>query len=105
MAGIQQQAIQGMLPIIYIAKIEKFRKKGHDIFDSIQKADEEISQEQAALAPPPEEGQAMAPEEALGLQGPPQAASPEQPLPPEAQQMSPETAVAQMQQALAAGGP
>ena len=47
----------------------------------------------------------MAPEEALGLQGPPQAASPEQPLPPEAQQMSPETAGAQMQQALAAGGP
>ena len=106
MAGIQQQAIQGMLPIIYIAKIEKFRKKGFDIFDSIQKADEEISKEQAALAPPPEEGQAIAPEEALGLQGPPQPqGAPPEEMPAEAQQMSPETAVAQMQQALMAGGP
>ena len=31
MAGIQQQAIQGILPIIYIAKIEKISKKGFDI--------------------------------------------------------------------------
>ena len=105
MAGIQQQVVQGMIPIIYIAKIERFRKKGFDIFDSIQKADEEIRKEQAELAPPPEEGQAMAPEQAMGLEGPPQAASPEQLMPAEAQQMSPETAVAQMQQALMAGTP
>jgi hypothetical protein len=104
MAGIQQQAVQGTLPIIYIAKIEKFRKKGFDIFESIQKADEEVRKEQAAAAPPPEEGQVMAPEEAMGLAGPPQA------LPPEAmqqqgqQQGSPQAALAQMQQALAAGG-
>ena len=77
MAGIQQQAVQGTLPIIYIAKIEKFRKKGFDIFESIQKADEEIRKEQAAAAPPPEEGQVMAPEEAMGLAGPPQAIPPE----------------------------
>ena len=106
MASIQQQAVQGALPIVYIAKIEKFRKKGFDIFEAVEKADEEIRKEQAAMAPPPEEGQVMSPEEAMGLAGPPQA------LPPEAmaetgatqQQGSPQAAMAQMQQALMAGG-
>ena len=106
MASIQQQAVQGALPIVYIAKIEKFRKKGFDIFEAVEKADEEIRKEQAAMAPPPEEGQVMSPEEAMGLAGPPQA------IPPEAmaasgatpQQGSPQAAMAQMQQALMAGG-
>jgi hypothetical protein len=101
MAGIQQQTAQGGLPIVYVAKIEKHRKKGLDIFESIQAADEEIRAEQAAAAPPPEEGQMMAPEEALGLAGPPQAMAPEA-APPE-QQMAPQQALAEMQQALAAG--
>ena len=106
LASIQQQAVQGALPIVYIAKIEKFRKKGFDIFEAVEKADEEIRKEQAAMAPPPEEGQVISPEEAMGLAGPPQA------LPPEAmaetgatqQQGSPQAAMAQMQQALMAGG-
>lgn len=67
MAAIQQQALSGQLPVVYVAKIEKHRKKGLDIFESIQAADEEIREEQVAAAPPPEEGQIMSPEEALGL--------------------------------------
>jgi hypothetical protein len=105
LAGIQQQTATGALPIVYVAKIERFRKKGFDIFESIQKADEEVRKEQAAAAPPPEEGQMMAPEEAMGLSGPPQAMAPG---PPEGQgaqaQVSPQAAVQQMQQALLAGG-
>ena len=86
---------------MYVAKIEKHRKKGLDIFESIQAADEEIRAEQAAAAPPPEEDQMMAPEQALGLAGPPQAMAPEGAAPE--QQMAPEQALAEMQQALAAG--
>jgi|TARA_Y100000310_G_scaffold7447_1_gene8128 hypothetical protein len=74
MAGIQQQALSGQLPIVYVAKIEKFRKKGLDIFEAIQAADEEIREEQAETAPPPGEGQAIAPEQALGLAAGPQGA-------------------------------
>jgi len=74
MASIQQQALSGQLPVVYVAKIEKHRKKGLDIFQSIEKADEEIRKEQAAAAPPPEEGQMMAPEQAPGLAGGPEAA-------------------------------
>ena len=87
---------------MYVAKIEKHRKKGFDIFESVQKADEEIREEQAAAAPLPEEGQMMAPEEAMGLAGPPQAMPPGTPEGPEAQ-VSPQAAVQQMQQALLAG--
>ena len=74
MASIQQQALSGQLPVVYVAKIEKHRKKGLDIFRAIEKADEEIRQEQAAVAPPPGEGQVIAPEQALGLAGGPEAA-------------------------------
>ena len=76
MAAIQQQALSGQLPVVYVSKIEKHRKKGLDIFEAIEKADEEIREEQAAAAPLPEEGQMMAPEEAMGLAGPPQAMPP-----------------------------
>lgn len=102
LVGIQQQAAGGALPIVYVAKIEKHRKNGLDIFEAIQAADEEIREEQAAAAPPPEADQMMAPEEALGLAGPPQAMAP--PPEPEGQQMAPAQALAEMQQALAARG-
>ena len=82
MAGIQQQALSGQLPVVYVAKIEKHRKKGLDIFESIQAADEEIRKEQAEAAPPPEEGQVMSPEEALGLAAGPEGASAQPALPP-----------------------
>ena len=59
MVAIQQQAVQGALPVIYISKIEKHRKKGLDIFEAVEKADEEIREMQAAQAPPPEAQQAL----------------------------------------------
>ena len=59
MAAIQQQALSGQLPVVYVSKIEKHRKKGLDIFQAIEKADEEIREEQAAAAPPPGEGQVI----------------------------------------------
>jgi len=67
MQAIQQQALSGQLPVVYVSKIEKHRKKGLDIFEAIEQADREIREEQAAVAPPPEEGQMMAPEEAMGM--------------------------------------
>ena len=73
MAGIQNQAAQGTMPIVYVATIEKFRKEGNDIFESIRLADEEIREQQAQEAPEPGEGQTMAPEAAPGLTGPPGA--------------------------------
>jgi hypothetical protein len=82
MSAIQQQAVSGQLPIVYLAKIEKHRKNGLDIFESVQKADEEIREEQAAMAPEPMEGQAMAPEMAPGLAGGPEAMGPQGGPPP-----------------------
>ena len=105
MVAIQQQAVQGALPVIYISKIEKYRKKGLDIFEAIEKADEDIREMQAAQAPPPDAGQAISPEEAMGLAGPPQAIPPEAMAEgPPPQQVAPQQAMAEMQAALAAGG-
>ena len=96
MAGIQNQAAQGTMPIIYVATIEKFRKDGHDIFESIRLADEEIREQQAQEIPEPGEGQMMAPEAAPGLAGPPGAPGPPTPegAPP---------GIAEMRAALLAG--
>jgi hypothetical protein len=77
MAAIQQQALSGQLPVVYVSKIEKYRKKGFDIFESIEKADEEIRKEQAAIAPAPEEGMAMAPQQAPGLAAGPEGMAPQ----------------------------
>ena len=79
LAAIQQQALSGQLPVVYVSKIEKHRKKGFDIFEAIEKADEEIRQEQAAVAPAPEEGMAMAPEQAMGLAAGPAGMAPQGP--------------------------
>ena len=59
--------------------IRDSRKKGLDIFEAIEKADEEIRQEQAAVAPPPGEGMAMAPEQAMGLAAGPAGMAPQSP--------------------------
>ena len=97
MAGIQNQAAQGTMPIIYVATIEKFRKDGHDIFESIRLADEEIREQQAQEVPEPGEGQMMAPEAAPGLAGPPGAMG--GPPTPE----GPPPGIAEMRAALLAG--
>ena len=79
MAAIQQQALSGQLPVVYVSKIEKHRKKGLDIFEAIEKADEEIRAQQAAVAPEPEAGMAMAPEQAMGLAAGPAGMGPQGP--------------------------
>jgi hypothetical protein len=79
MAAIQQQALSGQLPVVYVSKIEKHRKKGLDIFEAIEKADEEIRKQQAAVAPEPEAGMAMAPEQAPGLAAGPAGMGPQGP--------------------------
>ncbi|SVC62420.1 uncharacterized protein METZ01_LOCUS315274, partial [marine metagenome] len=82
MAAIQQQALSGQLPVVYVSKIEKHRKKGLDIFQAIEKADAEVRAEQAAVAPTPEEGMAMAPEQAMGLAAGPAGMAPQPQGPP-----------------------
>ena len=100
MAAIQQQALSGQLPVVYVSKIEKHRKKGLDIFQAIEKADEEIREEQAAAAPPPGEGQVIPPEMAAGLAAGPEGMAPQQ-APPSGE-FSPEAAQ-QLVSALRAG--
>ena len=100
MAAIQQQALSGQLPVVYVSKIEKHRKKGLDIFAAIEKADAEIREEQAAAAPPPGEGQVIAPEQAAGLAAGPEGMAPQQ-APPSGE-FSPEAAQ-QLVSALRAG--
>ena len=102
MAAIQQQALSGQLPVVYVSKIEKHRKKGLDIFEAIEKADTEIREEQAAVAPPPEQGMAMAPEQAPGLAAGPEGMAPQGAPPAGGQEFSPEAA-AQLMGALQAG--
>tara|TARA_B110001454_G_C12663485_1_gene410508 strand:+ start:97 stop:771 length:675 start_codon:yes stop_codon:yes gene_type:complete len=97
MAGIQQQAAQGTMPILYVATIEKYRKDGHDIFESIRRADEEIREQQAQEIPEPGAGQMMAPEAAPGLAGGPPG-PPGAPGPP-----GQEPGIAEMKAALLAG--
>jgi len=102
MAAIQQQALSGQLPVVYVSKIEKHRKKGLDIFEAIEKADAEIREEQAAIAPAPEEGMAMAPEQVAGLAAGPEGMAPQGAPPAGGQEFSPEAA-AQLMGALQAG--
>tara|TARA_B100000929_G_scaffold267536_1_gene235827 strand:+ start:147 stop:1964 length:1818 start_codon:yes stop_codon:yes gene_type:complete len=102
MAAIQQQALSGQLPVVYVSKIEKHRKKGLDIFEAIEKADAEIREEQAAIAPAPEEGMAMAPEQVAGLAAGPEGMAPQGAPPAGGQEFSPEAA-AQLVGALQAG--
>ena len=91
MAAIQQQALSGQLPVVYVSKIEKHRKKGLDIFEAIEKADAEVRAEQAAVAPEPEMGMAMAPEQAMGLAAGPEGMGPQGAGPPGGE-FSPEAA-------------
>jgi hypothetical protein len=61
-----------------------------DIFQAIEKADEEIREEQAAAAPPPGEGQVIPPEMAAGLAAGPEGMAPQQA--PPSNEFSPEAA-------------
>jgi hypothetical protein len=68
--GLAQQVVQGAIPVTYLAKVEKHRRKGKDIIEAILKADEEMKEEQAKLAPPPGEDQFASPGQMPGLAGP-----------------------------------
>lgn len=85
-AQIQEQA----LPPIYLAKLEKHRRKpGNDIFAAIEAADEEIRKEQEAQAQAQQElaaDQVPPPELQPGL-GPAPGGGPPQPIAPQAPPM------------------
>lgn len=79
--AILNQAMQGALPLIFLAEIEKARRTdpNGDIFTAIEKADRAIRERQAAEAPPPQEGQIAAPETEPGLAAPQVTQQPGQP--------------------------
>ena len=80
MAQIQNQ----QLPLTYLAKLERHRKESHDIFGAIEKADQEIREEQAALQAEMETQQQMGMDPMMdpmmqqGLGGPAAAPIPQQ---------------------------
>jgi len=65
--SILQQATSGQMPAIDVAQVIKLVEKGMGVPDAIVKADEMARARQAAQAPPPEPGQATAPEMQPGL--------------------------------------
>jgi hypothetical protein len=40
--SLQQQAMAGAIPPVYLAKVERFRKRSADIFEAIEKAEVEV---------------------------------------------------------------
>lgn len=73
MNSVQQQIMQGALPLPVLAIIAKKVESGTDIMTAIQEAEREIQEQQAAAAPPAGEGQIAAPETMPGLAGGPGA--------------------------------
>jgi hypothetical protein len=80
LAGILQQLAGGQMPLVYAAKIEKYRKTEPGIIEAILKADEETAAEQAALQE--EQPPATDPAAMPGLAGGPEMLTPPG-LPPE----------------------
>lgn len=75
--GILQQVGSGQMPIVYAAKIEKFRKTSSDIIEAILAADKETAEEQAALAEQTPEPDPMDPMNQPGLAGGPEMLTPD----------------------------
>jgi hypothetical protein len=71
--AVISQTGAGTLPLTYLAKLEKHRKKTGDIFEAIDLANQEIQEEQAALPPEPPAGMGAAPEMMPGLAAGPEA--------------------------------
>lgn len=107
--AILQQVAAGSMPLVMLAKIEKFRRTNPngDIFTAIQLADEELRAEQAALPPEPAPDQVAPPEMMPGLAASPDAMNGPPMLPPEtAPQIGPtdgQTGLASLVSALQAG--
>jgi hypothetical protein len=78
------QTASGQLPLTYLGKLEKHRKKTGDIFEAIEAANAEIQAEQAALPPETPPGMGAPPEAMPGLAagGPPGALGPGMEAPP-----------------------
>lgn len=89
--SIMQQLQSGAIPLPVASLIHKFLRKGLDIFEAVEKADEEIRKLQAQQAPEPEPGQVMAPEAAPGIAGGPQQLQ-QSPAPPAADVQVPQGA-------------
>lgn len=73
--ALQTQAAQGAVPLEFLALLEEeVRNRGNaDIFEAIGQAMRKLREQQVQEAPPPEEGQVMAPEAAPGLAAGPNA--------------------------------
>jgi hypothetical protein len=93
------------MPLVVSALIKKHLQSGLDIFDAVEKADEEIRRRQATEAPQAPEGMVAPPETMPGLAAPAQAmtamAPPQQGQP----QMQPDrrAQLAQLIQAMGGG--
>lgn len=104
--SILQKLLTGEMPLVVSALIKKYVAEGLDIFDAVVKADEEVRARQATQAPEPPPGMAASPETMPGMAAPPQQMMAMQGAPtPEAQgPQAPRERVAQLLQALSAGG-
>lgn len=105
--GIQRLLVQGEMPPIYAARIERYVKQGDDIFQAVEKADADARREQASVPPPPEPGMVAAPETMPGLAGPAGPVAPPVPPggPPPSDDQRIQAVMAAMRQAPPAGGP
>lgn len=73
--ALQTQAAQGAVPLEFLALLEEEvrNRDNADIFEAIAQAMRKLREQQAQEAPPPEEGQVVAPEAAPGLAAGPNA--------------------------------
>jgi hypothetical protein len=70
LGGIQQQAQQGTIPAIDLAAIINFLEQDVSLPEAVDRANKAAQARQASQAPPPGEGQAVAPETQPGLAAP-----------------------------------
>jgi hypothetical protein len=77
--AIMRQMVQGTMPAIFGAKIEKHRRNGMDIFEAVQAADAEIRAEQAAQPEPIPAGMTAPPQQMPGLAAGPAGVTPQAP--------------------------
>jgi hypothetical protein len=74
--AIMRQVVQGTMPITFAAKIEEYRRQGLDIFEAVQKADEDLRQQQATLPPETPAGMGAPPATMPGLAAGPAGVTP-----------------------------
>lgn len=82
LAGLQQQAAQGILPPGDMARITQLVMQGKSLPEAVEKAQREAQERQAQQAPAPQEGQVAAPEAMAGIAQPGMGAEQPQGQPP-----------------------